>query len=163
MGSVNHSETVTIGDHVLPVVPQRHARLRHQLSPEDFTAIMSGNYGRESYRVLGILIPALPTMIPLYEWEGYVSEEAMDADDYDESKDKSPTTAEIIDAFETAFRVSGAGRLGKIVDLIQMGVQAQSTGMLQGTPSLPDSPGSSGESASTNTGARTETSPVSEE
>ena len=118
-------ETATIGEHRLPVVPQRHARLKHKLSPEDFTRLMSQDYGRESYRVLSILIPALPEQIPLYEWEGFASEEAMEADDYDEALDKSPTTAEIIDAFETAFLVSGAGKMGKIVDLIQTGVEAR--------------------------------------
>ena len=117
-------ETVNIGDHTLPVVPQRHARLKHNLSSEDFEKLMSRDYGSESYRVLGILIPALPETIPLYEWEGFASEEAMQNDDYDEAADKSPTTFEIINAFEVAFNVSGAGRMGKIVDLIQTGVAA---------------------------------------
>lgn len=118
-------ETTKIGEHTLPVVPQRHAYLKHKLSAEDFTRIMSQDYGAESYRVLSILIPELPKQIPLWEWEGYASQEAMDAGDYNEAEDKSPTTAEIIDAFEKAFFVSGAGKMGKIVDLIQTGVEAR--------------------------------------
>jgi len=118
-------ETAKIGEHTLPVVPQRHAYLKHKLSPEDFTRLMSQDYGVESYRVLSILIPELPNQIPVWEWEGYASQEAMDAGEYDEALDKSPTTAEIIDAFETAFIVSGAGKMGKIIDLIQTGVEAQ--------------------------------------
>lgn len=119
-------ETIKIGEHNLPVVPQRHAYLKHKLNAEDFERIMSKDYGAESYRILSVLIPELPVQIPLWEWEGYASEEAMQADEYDELTDKSPTTAEIIDAFEMAFIVSGAGKMGKIVDLIQTGVEARS-------------------------------------
>lgn len=145
MATVNHTATVTIGDHTLPVAPQRHARLRRMLSAEDFEKVLSGDYSSESYRVLSILIPKLPEEIPLYEWEGYASKEAMDNDQYDESTDRSPTTAEIVDAFETAIMVSGADRLGKIVNLVQVGVEGQKA-MSAATPSSPDSPGSNGES-----------------
>jgi hypothetical protein len=146
-------ETVKIGEHVLPVVPQRHARLRHRLSADDFQAILTKDYGRETYRVLGILIPALPERIPEWEWEGYASEEAMVNDEYVEDLDKGPTTADIVNAFETALRVSGAGRLGKIIELVQMGqrlgdqaavARAQTTTV---TPPSPVSPGENGESA----------------
>lgn len=145
MATVNHTKTVKIGDHQIPVTAQRHARLRRQLSAEDFEKVLSGDYASESYRVLSVLIPALPQAIPLYEWEGYASQEAMDKDEYDEASDKSPTTAEIIDAFETAINVSGADRLGKIVNLVQMGVESQKAMSVQ-TPSSPESPGSNGES-----------------
>lgn len=159
-------ETVRIGDHVLPVVPQRHARLRHKLSPDDFQAIMSKDYGRESYRVLSILIPELPRQIPLYEWEGYESEEAMEKDLYDEEKDKSPTTAEMVNAFETAFLVSGAGRMGKIVELIQLGQTVQplpqSSETSTQTSSSPESSGANGGSPSTSTGQRSQTTAPSE-
>lgn len=148
-------ETVKIGDHVLPVVPQRHARLRHLLSPEDFQAILTKDYARETYRVLGILIPALPERIPQWEWEGYASEEAMANDEYVEDLDKGPTTADIVNAFETALKVSGAGRLGKIIELVQMGqklgdqaavARAQTTQTVTPTPPSPVSPGANGES-----------------
>jgi hypothetical protein len=86
-------------------------------------------------------------------WEGFTSEEAMEADEYSEDTDRSPTTAEIINAFETAFMVSGAGRMGKIVELIQTGVQVQQTIPTQTeTPSSPDSLGENGVSPSTSTG-----------
>lgn len=146
-------ETVKMGRHVLPVVPQKHARLRHQLSAGDFQALMSKDYAREAYRVLGILIPELVAQVPEWEFEGYASEEAWKAGDYVEALDNSPTTAEIIDAFEKAFIVSGAGRLGKIVDLIQSGQRAmerQASGT--STPVLPDSPGENGGSPTPNTG-----------
>lgn len=156
MATVNGTDTVRIGDHVIPVVAQRHARLRRLLSAEDFEKIMSADYASESYRVLSILIPELPRAIPLWEWEGYGSQDAMDRDEYVEDADQSPTTAEIVDAFETALMVSGADRLGKIVNLVQAGVESQKAMSAQ-TPSLPDSPGSNGESASTSTGASSPT------
>jgi hypothetical protein len=115
------------------------------LSAEDFEKVLSGEYSSESYRVLSVLIPELPKAIPLYEWEGYADQEAMDNDQYEEEADRSPTTAEIVDAFETAIMVSGADRLGKIVNLVQMGVEGQAA-MSAATPSSPDSPGSNGES-----------------
>jgi hypothetical protein len=138
------TETIRIGNHVLPVVPQKHARLRNRLSAEDFQKIMSSNYAAESYRILSVLIPRLPDTIPLWEWEGYGSQEQMDNQEYIEDLDNSPTTAEIVNAFETALMVSGAGRLGKIVDLVgAAGNLTKSTP----TPTLhsPASPGSDGE------------------
>jgi hypothetical protein len=148
VGTVNKQKTVTVGESIITVVPQKHARLRRQLSAEDFAKIMSQDYSGESYRVLSILIPTLPDTIPLWKWEGYGSQEAMDNDVYDEAEDQSPTTAEIVDLFEAAFLVSGADRLGKIVDLAQMGVDAGMTNRPQtATPSSAPSLGESGESA----------------
>jgi hypothetical protein len=150
-------ETVKLGNHVLPVVPQRHARLRHRLGPEDFQRLLSSDYAHETYRVLGILIPALHEQVPEWEWEGYASQEAREKDEYVEELDKSPLTSEIVDAFEKALMVSGAGRLGKLIDLIQTGQKMTETQQAQAAtavtapvapmPSSPDSPGGNGESA----------------
>ncbi len=145
--------TVTLGNHRgIPVVPQRHARLRRHLTPEAFQRIMSREYGMESYRTLCILIPAIDPAskmniaaggggIPLWEWEGYSSQEAMDNDQYDDDLDASPTTAEMVNAFETVLMVAGAGRLGKIMTL------AETLGNLTPTQTAPSPglPGSSGE------------------
>lgn len=120
-------ETTMLGGREFPVVPQKHARLRHRLSAADFEAMMSQNYGVESHRVLSILIPALvpnPNAepprrgYPVWEWEGYVSEDAMKAGEYDEDNDPSPTTEEIVAAFEKVLMVNGADRLGKILDAV---------------------------------------------
>jgi hypothetical protein len=156
-------EVVKLGNHVLPVVPQKHARLRHKLSAADFQAIMSGNYGHETYRVLGVLIPALHEHVPEWEYEGYASEEAWKAGEYSEEGDNGPLTSEIVDAFEVALKVSGAGRLGKILDLVQMGqkaIQAQQAQQTseQLTPTSPDLLGNNGDSTSTPTGTPVPTS-----
>lgn len=112
-------DTIALGNHKgIPVVPQKHARLRHRLGAQDFANIMGRNYGTESYRLLCILIPTIETSIPLWEYEGYGSQEQMDRGEYVEELDNGPTTAEIVNAFEVALKVSGAGRVGKILDLI---------------------------------------------
>ena len=124
---------IRLGPKQLPVVPQKHARLRRYLSPEDFRAVLSKEYSHNSYRLLCILIPAMDPKNPqaedpVQEWEfdGFPTEEAWeryktgDQDAYDENNDPSPTTDEIAIAFETALRVNGAGRLGKIMTLVEM-------------------------------------------
>lgn len=125
---MSEANMVQLGDHLLPVVPQRHARLRRNLTAKDLEAIFSAKYASETYRLLTVLIPALkpnpranPPVpgVPLWEWEGYASQEAMDQDNYDEALDRSPTTAEMVDAFEKAIMVSGADRLGKILGLVE--------------------------------------------
>ncbi len=111
-------ETITLGNHKgIPVVPQKHARLRHRLSASDFRSVMTGNYAAESYRLLCILIPPVEN-IPLWEYEGYGSQEHMDRGEYVDELDNGPDTAQIVNAFEVALKVSGAGRVGKILDLI---------------------------------------------
>lgn len=152
---------VRLGDRQFPVVPQKHARLRHRLSADDFQKVISGNYSHEAYRVLSVLIPAiLPENnpdggMPEWEFDGFPSREAWEAykggdlNAYDEHNDPGPTTEEIINAFEKAILVSGANRLGKLMSLINAaGTITQAT---QSSGSAP-MPGSSGESPSTSSG-----------
>lgn len=130
----------------IPVVAQKHAKLRNRLSRADLEAIMTSDYAAQSYRVLGILIPALPEAIPLWEWEGYLSQEDMEAYRIDLEGGNAPTTEEMVNAFEAAFLESGADRLGKIVDLGQTAFQMTQDHQIQTpTPPSPGSPGSTGE------------------
>ncbi len=119
------TEMVTIGKHTVPVVPQKHAKLRHQLSADDFSNLLSKDYARHAYRLLGILVPALPEVMPEWEFEGYASEEAWKNEEYVMDADEGPTTAQVIDAFEKALMVSGADRVGKLVEVIQAGQRMQ--------------------------------------
>lgn len=152
-------ELITLGNHQIPVVPQRHARLRHYLSNTDFTNLIGGNYGHESYRLLSVLVPVLPQAMPEWEWEGYESAEAMEGgrDKYVEELDRSPTTEEIVVAFETVLKVNGAGRLGKIMEMVKLGMQASQAQ----TAASPASPGGNGVSASSSTGQSSPTTPSS--
>lgn len=135
---------ITLGDHTaIPVVPQRHARLRNLLKSGDLEKLATANYGPEAYRLLSALIPALPSHLPLWEWEGYGSQEAMDNDDYVDELDKSPTTAQIVDAFEAIVQVNGGDRLGKLLGLVTtvQGLNSTETP----TPSSQPSSGATGE------------------
>jgi hypothetical protein len=136
-------ELITLGDKKLPVVAQRHARLRHYLSKTDFSVLMSAQYGPESYKLLSVLVPTLPETMPEWEWNGYASAEAEKVGDYVESSDRSPTTEEIVVAFETVLKVNGAGRLGKIMDLVKMGMRQAERNEVQ-TQMMPSSPASAG-------------------
>ena len=148
------TEFVQIAGKNIPVVPQKHARLRHHLSGNDLSKVMSGDYGHESYRVLSILIPALPGAIPEYEWEGFSGAEDLkryqegDRDAYNEELDNSPTPDEIGAAFEKAMSVNGANRLGKLLQLINSGA----TLVGQQTRTSSGSPGENGVSQSETTG-----------
>ena len=152
------TEKVQIGSYSFPVVPQKHARLRRHLTSEMLQRLATKDYSTEAYRTLCILIPALDPGskqnraaggggMPLWEWEGYVSEEAMANDDYDEDNDPSPDTAQIVNAFETALMVSGANRLGNIISLVQSGATLIQANQTQTPTALsPDLAGSIGES-----------------
>lgn len=152
----------------IPVVPQKHARLRRYLNYDDFTQILSKKYSENSYRLLCILVPAIDpknpesvqagTAIQEWEFDGFPTEEAWrryhggEPDAYDEDNDPCPTPDEIAIAFEIALRVNGAGRLGKIVTLVQSATKVIEVGETSGTVPSSMLPGTSGESPSTNSG-----------
>lgn len=155
-------KVVKVGEIDVIVVPQKHARLRRRLSAEDFGQLMSANYGHETYRVLGVLIPDLHKKVKEWEWEGFAKEDdwrewsdtgtdprSDEAAEQEESQ-LGPTTDEIVNLFETAFRVSGAQRLGKLVELF-MTTQRMAERNLPNasdsqTPVSPALPGETGES-----------------
>lgn len=139
------STTVRLGEHIVPVVSQRHARVRHLLTSGDFETLLSPDYGPRTYRLLSALIPALATAMPEWEFNGYGSPEAAERDEYDEETDHSPTTAQIVDAFEAIIKVSGGDRLGKLLSLAQDVRRGMEQANAQAsTPTSPASPGSTG-------------------
>lgn len=154
------TEFITIAGHDLPVVAQKHARLRHHLSGQDFQKILTKDYAHESYRVLCILIPALRPAIPEHEWEGFTTAEAWEAyksgdrEAYIEAEDSSPTPDEIIGAMEKSLQVNGAGRLGKLLSLIQSGATLVTAQQTVPSPALP---GSNGVSTTEPTGTPAQT------
>jgi hypothetical protein len=148
------TEFIELCGHKMPVVAQKHARLRHHLSGEDFNKILSKDYSTESYRVLSILIPALPDAVPEHVWEGFSTKEKWESyqrgnrDEYNEDEDNSPTPDDIAGAFELALNVNGANRLGKLLRIIN----SSATLVGQQTRTSSESPGENGVSQSTPTG-----------
>lgn len=165
---------VRLGDKgEIPVFPQKHARLRRYLTYEDFQKVMSKEYSHNSYQLLCILIPAIDpknpeavakgTAIQEWEFDGFPTEERWrdyhengNKDAYDEYADPCPTTDEIAIAFETALRVNGAGRLGKIITLVQGATKVVEATQQEAVPSSM-LPGNTGESISNGSGTNPQT------
>lgn len=162
---------IRLGRWELPVVPQKHARLRRYISEDELRQVLSADYGPKSYRLLCIVVPAMDPNNPkaedkfkIQEWEfdGFATEEAWnrykegDKDAYDEDSDPGPTSEEIAIAFETAVRVNGTGRLGKLMSLIQAGSKVAELEKEDRDLSFM-LPGNSGESDSTNSGQNHQT------
>jgi hypothetical protein len=167
---------VTLGEHTIPVYAQRHAYLSNRLGrfldgflervgdlePRDLVAALQSN----SYELLSVLLPNLEKRVPEYEFRGYGSREAMDADDYDENLDKSPTVPEIRAAFEVASRVNGfdvLSHLWKVIDpsLLRGVINAQIAEAVSQTS--PTSPSENGTSDLTSSGMTPPTSTPSED
>ncbi len=161
---------VKLGDHVFPVVAQRHTRFRKATLGEDlqavFAGLQDGTYAEPAYRLLSFLIPAITLGVshpdgtgyqvepmPFWEFVGYASQEAMEAGEEDEAKNRAPLTDEIVNALEVAlFQASGAQRLGALLETVRdvqkLGDAAPPTQATNGQPSTlttPVSPGSTGE------------------
>lgn len=162
---------ITLGEHEVDVLAQRHAYLENKLGKwfgtfvESSQGLDSGQLlnflGGNVYEVLSTLIPTLPKRMPSWEFDGFGSAEAAANKDYDETLDKSPTVPEIIEAFEAAIEVNRFDIfkvLGKIVDpqmlraLINERIAAAVSNQSQNSP-LP-----SGESDQTNSGTTAPTS-----
>lgn len=176
MAMINEQPTVglvRLGDkEEIPVFPQKHARLRRHLSYSDFEKVMSKEYSEKSYQLLCVLIPAIDPKNPeavakgtaIHEWEfdGFPTEERWqdykdgNQDAYDEYADPGPTTDEIAIAFETALKVNGAGRLGKIVTLVQSATKVVETSQAESVPSSM-LPGNTGELTSNGSGTSPQT------
>jgi len=165
---------VTLGDHTIPVYAQRHAYLLNRLGRfiSDLQASAGDVEGdvllaflqARSYELLCALMPNLDKRLPEYEYRGYGSREAMEAGDYDEHVDKSPTLPEIRHALEVASTVNGFDvlvHLKALIDpkLVRGWLSAQVAEAI--LASSPSSPSANGGSASTSSGTTPPTSTAS--
>lgn len=115
---------ITLGQHTVPVYPQRWAYLENRLGRtlSEFvgrsTALSGENFasflGEEAYKALCVFLPQLPSRMPEWEFRGYPSREAWEQGEYDEQKDSSPTFPEIVEAFETIIQVNRFDVLGSL-------------------------------------------------
>lgn len=102
---------VALGDYSYEVVPQRIGRLKKHLG-RTFGDIANLSFesvdgfvdelGDRAHRVLQVFIPDL---MPLYEWLGYRSQDALDNDEEPED-DKGPTFPQIVSAFEVVMQAN---------------------------------------------------------
>lgn len=164
--------TVVIGSYSYTVVPQRIGRLRKRLGRalgdlEDLQADSVAEFaGASLERTHAILKVFIPDLMPLHEFCGYRSEEAMNADE-DEDGDYGPTLPDIVAAFEVVMRVNRLDLLGHLrsvisPELIRAYLSSQIADAMRGSPtsSSASSASTSGPpSASTSSG---QTSPTLE-
>jgi hypothetical protein len=168
---------VTLGEHTVPVYAQRHAYLANRLGKfVDSLSERTDRFGDAdnffvvlqdfSYELLCMVIPTLAKRMPEYEFRGFSSREAMEAGDYDEQADKSPTVPEIKQAFAVAARVNGFDALGQLRGLVdpklaRAWVTAQLADLASQTSQT--SPSANGASVSTSSGTTPPTSTPSED
>lgn len=169
---------ITLGEHEIPVLPQRHAYIENRVARFAESATDEGVgqlteagsidsvlrvIGDGVYDLLAAIIPNLSKRIPKYEFRGYASKEAYDARDYDEAQDKSPTFPEIKAAFKVAIEVNDFdlfAHLKAIVDpqLLRAELSLWLTEHL--STGSASSPTPSGESPPSDSGTTVPTSPA---
>lgn len=165
---------ITLGEHTVPVYAQRHAYLQNRLGRFIDRLLEQGVDGgsvldvaqHSAYELLCVLIPNLDKRLPEWEFKGYGSREAMDAGEYDDKADRSPTVPEIREAFVVAARVNAFDALkvlGTILDpqLLRGVVTAQVAQAI--SPTSPTSLSANGASASTSSMTTGPTSTASED
>lgn len=125
------NEKVTLGEHEVDVYPQRHAYLSNKLQAffkdlivdggadiSDASALI-GMLDDRAYDLLEVVMPQYCKRCPKYEFAGYGSQAAYEAQEYDEREDKSPSFPEIVNAFEVAARINRFNVLkiiGNVID-----------------------------------------------
>lgn len=129
-GDLSNVPHVQLGAHSYAVYPQRHAYLTNKLgrafgrlegmsglSGEEGVEGIVGAFGERAYDLLAVFIPRL---MPEYEFRGFATREAMEAGEYVEEYDSSPSFPEVVAAFQTCLSVNRLDllqHLGKVVDL----------------------------------------------
>lgn len=163
---LDESVQVTLGDKTYAVYPQKIGRLRATLAIEfkglealaDLGGGIDSVIGAGLERAHSILRVFIPDIMPAFEFCGYGTLAAMEADEYIEDNDTGPTVPQVRRAFEEVMALNGLDllkHLGKIFspDLIQTVVQEQVLLRLASeTPSLPTSQPASGDSPPTTSG-----------
>lgn len=108
---------ITLGDRTYQLVPQRIGRIRRKLGEvisllAEAEAEAPAEIGDRLYEGLQVFIPDLD---PKWKLLGYRSESAMEADQYEEEADRSPTPPQIADTIEAIFNLHGGDRLVRLL------------------------------------------------
>lgn len=127
MGGVREVE---LGEHKYPVFPQKVGYLIHKLGPRLQEALEAEIAGVDGAAMIGVkahdvLSVFIPQLMPVHEFLGFASEEALRSGDYDEKFDKSPDAPQIEAAFTAAKEVNG----GQVLDHLKALVGAMAPEM----------------------------------
>lgn len=157
-----------LGDHEVPVVSQKIGylsnKLGDQLGDVMTSTVGEGSTGQvlgsQAYNVLIVMIPKLKKLMPEYEFLGFGSKEALDAGEWVEEDDHSPTVEEIIDAFKAVSKVHGGDLFKSLKDLMgpTLVEKWMATGSVALLRRLPSSQPTNGGSPSTSSGTTPPTS-----
>jgi hypothetical protein len=114
---------VTLGAHEYEVCPQKIGYLINRLGPRLQEALEAEVDGVEGAALIGakahdVLKAFIPDLMPVHEFLGYASDEAMRAGNYSEATDLSPEPLQIKDAFKAASDVNGGEVLGHLKALL---------------------------------------------
>lgn len=168
------SRKVTLGRHEYTVVAQPHARIFRGL-PRIFEEMGGLDEGADltdatsavnalGDRVHDVLRLFIPDLMGKPEFLGYASQQAMDADEYDEAAvNAAPTMPQIIEAFEAAIDVNGGRRLGELLGKLlgpQLAESFRRVLAARVSQSLQTSLSPNGASASTSSGERSRATPA---
>lgn len=166
---------VTLGDHTYLVIPQGIGWLTHKLGPRLQEAVEADIEGIDGLDVLGakahsVLSAFIPDVMPLHEFLGYASSEAMREGTYDPAADRSPNILDVEEAFKAASDVNGGRVLAALKALLgpelsQKAVAAITSTLAEKLPSVisdksPTSPSTSGGSESTSSSTPDPTPPT---
>jgi len=107
--------TAPFGPHEITLAPQAIGRVQHVVLPalDGLQEIQSGQFSEAGYKFVVALIPDVGRKMPLYEFLGYASRDAHEAEQYDEGNDPSPTLDEVLHALEMAAEISGVDTIRK--------------------------------------------------
>lgn len=165
--------TITLGAHEYDVCPQKIGYLINRLGPRLQEALEAQLDGVDGAALVGakahdVLQVFIPDLMPVHEFLGFVSEEALKAGEYSEATDLSPEPLQIKDAFKAASDVNGGEVLGHLKALLgpvltQKAVAAVTAAVSESARSTisapsPTSPPTSGDSDPTSSGTTPPTS-----
>lgn len=116
-------QTVTLGAHTYTVRAQKIGYLIHKLGSRVQEALEAQIEGVDGAALVGakahdVLAVFIPDLMPLHEFLGYVSDEAMREGAYDEALDHSPEPLQIKAAFKAASDVNGGEVLSHLKALL---------------------------------------------
>jgi len=106
------AQKITLGTHEYTVRPQKVGYLVHKLGP-NLQEALTAEFDADNVGVVAlakareILAVFIPDLMPVHEFCGYGSQNAMEADSWVVEDDKSPSAPEIEEAFKVASRVNG--------------------------------------------------------
>lgn len=115
---------IKLGEHMYTVVAQRHSYLQRALGPRfssladmsaSDTSQIAGAATKGYHSLLSVFIPDL---MPLYEWEGFPTEEAFSTDDWHKELDHAPSIDQMVIAAEAVAEVNRLDLVKHIKELV---------------------------------------------